>query len=49
VIEKESFKIKELEQIQKQYVSFSGTRASGTNCPQALFLQSLAAPVSPGS
>jgi hypothetical protein len=47
--EKESLKINELEQVPKHSINFSATRASGANSVQALFLQSLAAPVSPGS
>jgi hypothetical protein len=36
------------EQIPKLSGSFSGTCTSGANCPQALFFQRLAVPVSPG-
>jgi hypothetical protein len=47
--EKESRKINKLEQVPKHSVNFSATRTGGANSVQALFLQSLAAPVSPGS
>jgi hypothetical protein len=47
--EQELRKINKLEQVPKHSINFSATRASGANSVQALFSQSHAAPVSPGS